>query len=1016
MVIRMLFKNTLIKIKKSFGRYLSLLIMVMVGVGFFAGIQTTAPDMTAVADHYYKAHNLMDFKIVSSMGLTKDDVGALKALDRVSAVTPSYSLDVLAQDKAIRVHAIEETNTVRLKEGRMPEKDTECVADSKNYKLGDQIKITEDVSDELRNTEFTVVGTADSVLYLADDYGSTTKGDGKLSSFIFINRDNFILDAYTEVYMTAAGTKDTATYSKDYDTAAEQLKVELVKLKPDRENARYQEIYNIAYKEISENETKLNDEKAKGLKKLSDAKTELDSNARKLEDGKAELVKNEEELQKNTEKQNKEFESAKADIAAGWDEINSALAQNGIKKDELNTKISELDAAIGQLEEQSGKLPKDSAEYEQLNTTIKQYTKSYQGLLKLRESADTLTANEASLNKGIETFNTEIQKGKEEIEKGKSEIGENEKKLKDGYEEYNKNLEKFNTEMTDAQAKIEDAKTDLSEIKTPQWHIFDRDAAVGYSSLKSDIDVVTSVAAVFPVFFILLGMLMTSNSMNRMIEEERGELGTLASLGYKDGGIIATYLFYILSASGLGAAAGFLAGSGIIPPLIYTNFQYILPPIILRYDMAAFFTILAVTLALMTAVTAVSCNRELKQKPAALMRPVSPAAGTAILLEKVGPVWKHLSFTWKVTMRNMFRYKKRAFMTMVGVAGCTALLLVGFGLRDSMHGVAQKQYGGIFRYDNMIILKEDTKNISGDLENLLTKEQIKEPLLIRQTALQCDLKDKSLNTFLIVPEKEEEFYQYYNLKGRDGGKAPALNDGGVIITQKLSEVLKAGKGDTITVKDSDNNEYSLTVNEVAENYTGHYIYMSSGLYGKVFGKAPSYNEIVSNHNGDEKVLAKHLIDSGFVLNVIFSDDVLQKALDSNDSLNGIIILIVVVASILAVIVLYNLTSINISERTREIATLKVLGFTDGEANGYIYREAFILTLISTLLGLVLGIFLHRFVVDIVERDVMVLSKKIEWLSFLLAWLLTIAFSLIMQVVTYFKLRTIDMIESLKSVE
>lgn len=1017
MVISLLFKNTVKKIKKSFGRYISLFIIVMIGVGFFAGIQATAPDMISVANDYYKDYALMDFKIVSTMGLTDDDVNALKGLNNVNTVTPSYSLDVLDQDKAVRVHAIEEpVNRVKLVDGRMPQSDTECIADDKTYKIGDQIKITSDVDEKLKNREFTVVGTAESVLYLSDDYGSTTVGDGKLSSFIFIDSNNFILEAYTEIYISAADAKDTAAYSKDYDVVSSKLENELVKIKPDREVSRYQEIYSKADDEISTNEAKLKDEKASGEKKLADAKAEIDNNAQKLKNGKAELLKNEADLQKSVNKQNEEFDAAKAQIAAGWNEINSALAQNGIKKEELETKLNELNSAIETMKAQLGQLPAESPEYAQLSANINQYTQMYQGLQRLNGSIDTLTAHETELNRGIETFSSVISKAKKEIAKGKSEIAENEKKLSDGYVEYNKNLEKFNTEIADAQAKLDNANKELSDMEKPKWHIFDRDAAVGYSELKSGIDVVTSVASVLPFFFILIVVLMTSNSMARMIAEERSELGTLTSLGYEDNRIITTYLFYVMSASGLGAAAGFFAGCGIIPPLIYSNFQYILPPLVLQYDIPTFLLILAAALTLMILVTIVSCNRELKQKPAELMRPVPPQKGQKILLEKIGPVWKKLSFTWKVTMRNMFRYKKRALMTIIGVAGCTSLLLAGFGLRDSMNGVAEKQYGEIFRYGNMIILKDEAKSIGGELEAVLTKEQIAEPLLIKQTAFKSEAPDKSRDLFMIVPENENLFYKYYNLKSKATGDSLFLDDSSVVITKKLAELFGAGKGDAITIKDTDNNEYKLTVNDVTENYTSDYIYMNSTLYSKVFGKAASYNAIVANHASEEKALAEQLIDSGLVLNVVFTSDVMQKALDSSKSLNSIIILIVVVASLLAIIVLYNLTSINISERTREIATLKVLGFTDVETNGYIYREAFILTLISIGVGLVMGIFLHSFVVGIVEEFAPLFFKVIRWPSFIMASLLTIIFTVIMQIVTYFKLRTINMIESLKSVE
>lgn len=1017
MVSRLLYKNTLVKIKKSFGRYLSLFIIVMVGVGFYAGIQATAPDIIATADRYINDHHLADFKIVSTMGLTDDDVHALKNVKNVKDVFPSYSLDVLDQHKAIRVHAIEQSiNTVKLSTGRMPQNENECVADSRTYKVGDKITITSDVSDKLKNTDFTVTGTVESVLYLAEDYGSTTVGDGKLSSYIFINRSNFILDAYTEIYITAVNAENLTAYSKAYDNVVSLLNDDLSKIKIDRESARYQKIYNTANEVIRENEDQLNNEKAKGRKELADAKAELDKNAQSLKAGKEELEKNEAELQKSIQKQNAEFDAARAKITEGWKEIDSALALYTLEKDELNSKMNELRSAIEAMQAQQILLPSGSPEYAQLSAEIEQYTAQYEGLLKLKQSVDTLAAQEAKLNKGIETFQLETEKARDQIEKGKNEIAQNEKKLSDAYKEYYENEEKFNAEISNAEAKLQDAKEKLSDIEQPKWHILNRDMAVGYSELKAGIDVVAAVATVFPLFFILIGMLMTSNSMARMITEERGELGTLASLGYNDGSIISTYLFYVLSASGLGAVTGFFIGCRIIPPLIYSNYQFILQKLVIQYNIVTFSLILVVTLMLMAMVTLIACNRELKQKPAALMRPLPPKKGQVILLERITPVWNRLSFTWKVTMRNLFRYKKRAFMTIVGVAGCTSLLLVGFGIRDSMDGIAEKQYGEIFRYDSMMILKDETQAIGGALEKLLATEKIESPLLLKQAAFKCETSNKSLDAFLIVPENEDIFYSYYTLQSTTDGTPLTLKDSGVVITQKLAEVFKVNPGDTIPIKDTDKNTYRLTITGVTENYTANYIYMNPVLYRKVFGKPASYNAIVSGPHADETTLAARLIDSGLVLKVVFTSDMMQKVLDSNQSLNGVILLIVAVASLLAIVVLYNLTSINISERTREIATLKVLGFHDEETNSYIYREAFLLTLISIGAGFVLGIFLHRYVVDIVGGTSYVFFKEIKGLSFVLSCLLTLVFSAIMQVVTYYKLRTIDMIESLKSVE
>lgn len=1019
MVIRMLYKNSLIKIRKSFGRYLSIFIIVMIGVGFYAGIQASGPDIKKVADRYYHNQNLMDFKIVSTMGLTDNDVNAIKNINGVLDAVPSYSLDVLSKQKAIRVHAIEKkVNKVRLTAGRMPQKENECVADGKTYRLGDKINITSDVNDKLNNKKYTVVGLMQSVLYITKDYGSTTIGNGKLSSYIFVNKSNFNIPAYTEIDVIAKDTQSVVAYTDKYKQIASELNDKLIKIKPDREKARYVEIYNKANLKIGKNENKLYDKKSKAAKKLNDAKIELDKNSNKLKDAKAELLENDKKLDKTVKKQTDFFKSSKKKISDGWNKIDSSLKASGIKREQVSTKINELDTAIKGMKTQLAGMSADNPQYAQLSAMIKEYSVKLAGLNQLNSSINTLTSQEKQLNAGIRKFNSKIQNAKKKIVDGKTKLAKNEKKLRDGYDEYQKNLNKFNDKMSDADTKISEAKSELNKLKYPKWYISDRDTVVGYTQLEGGTQIIESVASIIPVFFILIVILMTSNSMARMIAEERGELGTLTSLGYHDKNIVSTYLLYVLSASGLGAIIGFFIGSKIIPPLIYITFPYVMPPLVIHYDIILLFIILAVTLILMSLVTVVGCNRELKQEPASLLRPLPPKHGQKILLERFGFIWKRLSFIWKITMRNMFRYKKRAIMTIVGVSFCTSFLVVGFGLRDSMDGVAEKQYGDIFHYSNMIILKNEIHSITGDLKNIINKEKLINPLAIRQSAVKCENDDRSLDVYLIVPQDDTKFNTYYHLTDLKNKKNINLNDSGVIITQRIAKEFNVKKGGIITIKDSDNNIHLLNVHEVAENYMSSYIYMKPSLYNNVFGKPANYNAIVSNSNNstNETELAQHLIKSGKTVNVIFTSDLMKKAIENNNSLNSIIFLVVVVASMLAIIVLYNLTSINISERTREIATLKVLGFRDGETNTYIYREAIVLTLISIGIGLILGVFLHSLVLNIIEGDFMALLKRIKWSSFVVSGLLTLIFSFIMELITYFKLKKINMIESLKSVE
>jgi putative ABC transport system permease protein len=1062
----LLYKNTRLKIGKSFGRYISLLVIIMVGVGFYAGIQATAPDIVKVADGYYKDYVLMDFKIVSSLGLTDDDVYVLKQLGGVVDVVASYSLDVQSRGRVIRVHSIEDNvNIVKLIEGQMPLSDTECIADVRNYNIGDIIEITSDVDGKIRNVAFIVVGLVDSVLYLHDDYGSTNVGNGHLSSFIFINKDNFVLDAYTEIYLTIE-TFNAVAYSDEYVANTVKFNDQLVSIKPDRETARFDEIYREAMAIIEKNEAKLNNEiekaekefsdaklkldnslkelndgKAAGIKEFEAAKAVLDENAKKLQDAKTEITHSEAQLDDLINTKNAEFDLARQQITEAWQEINSALMEAGITADKVDIKIYELESAVIDMQTQLDSLSFGSPAYEALYATLVEYTKMLDGLKQIKLSIDTLNEQEKQLDDGIAVFNAEIEKALNEIENAKNEVDnnekilneeyadyyvnlalfnaeivENEKKLNDGYLEYYENLETFDAEITDATRKINDAKTELSNIKHPQWYIFDRNAAIGYSALDSSIQIVAVVATVFPLFFILISMLMTSNSMTRMITEERGELGTLTSLGYTDRAIVFTYLLYVLSASGIGAVIGFFIGCRIFPPLIYANFTFILPPLALEYNMITFGIIFAITFILMSLVTLVACRRELKQKPASLMRPLPPKHGQQIFLEKITFIWKRLSFTWKVTMRNMFRYKKRVFMTIVGIAGCASLLIIAFGIHDGMSGIAQRQYGDILRYDNMIILKDETQTINGELQTLLDNQQITNPLLIRQSAYKCENNKKTLDAFLIVPQNNELFEQHFSLKSTIDKKGINLEDGAVVITHRIAVVYNLQKGDTLTIEDTDNNSYNLLISNIAENYASNYIYANTFTYEKTFGKPLTFNAIVSNNNTDKTDIATILIDSGFAVNVIFANDMLTKVLDNAASLTGVIILIVIVASILTIVVLYNLTAISISERTREIATLKVLGFRDSETNAYIYREAIILTLISIGIGMILGVILHHLVVNIIEINALSLHRTIKWTSYAMACIITMIFSIFMQIITHFKLKKIDMIESLKSIE
>ena len=812
MVKNMLLKNTIRKLKHSFGRYFSLLIIVLIGIGFYAGIQSSVPSIKRIQNDYYKNTNLMDLTVRSTLGLTDEDVNALKKLDTVSDAIPSYSAYVLNGEEAIKVHAItENTNQYELISGRKPENDNECLADSAFYKVGDTIKITSDES-TLKTKEFKVVGTIISPLYTGTNYGYTNIGNGKLHSYIYVPKTAFNLDTYTEIYITGKKTEDDIPYSKAYDDFLDELTNEVESIQSEREEAR-----------------------------LTEVKDAL---------------------------------------------IKSAM----------------------------------------------------------------LTGN-------------------------------------------------TNAEMTDLDS---------------SWYITGRNAEVtGYNTLENQYFQVTTIATIIPLIFVSIVFLMTSNTMTRMITEERTEMGTFSSLGISNTRITLNYLGYVLSGTIIGAIIGYLIGTIFIPPLVYNIFQFHIPDLEYYFDINLFTGCLLVAITLMTIVTVWNCRKSLKEKPANLLRPESPKSGKTIFLEKIKFLWSKLSFSSKITTRNIFRYKKRVFMTLIGSAGCTFLIFIGFALKDSINGVGDKQYGELFTYDNMIVLNNNVQT-SQDLTDI--NDKIKNPLLFNQYSY--DLKygdDESLSVYVVIPENNREtFEDYFNLLDNKTGDHLTLNNDGVIITPKIADKLNLEVGDNITIQNEDAEERKIKITGIAENYISNYIYISKDLYNKIFNEDITYNMVASQNKKGTK--AKDILNTGSVMTVNFSDDLKESANNEIKGLNNIVILIVVVSSLLALTVLYNLTSINISERQREIATLKVLGFNGRESNEYIYRETLVVVIIGIIIGLIISVPLHRVIIGFIECDDIMFLKTVKVLSFVYASVLTLVFALVMQVVTYFKLRKVDMIESLKSVE
>ena len=954
----MLTKNALKKIKKSLGRFISLIAIILIGVGFYAGIRQSIPAIRDVQNEFTKNTNLMDIHLVSTLGLTDDDIAELEKLGTVERVTAGYSEYVYDGEDVIRVLSVDnQINRTKLKDGTRPVESDECLADAAFYKVGDVITIREPSGDEaddvddaensedsdktdeyaaetatdgdaveedetgdLKVHKFKVVGTVVSPLYMGGDYGSVSIGSGKLKSYILVDKECFNLEAYTDIYITMSKNDEDVPYSASYDKKVDDLKERIDKIKESRQAAREKEVYEKA--------------KQTAYNKVEEERERIRKEVR-------------EELEKRI-------------------------------RDEIEA----------EREKQKGKLKKKAAELGlPLDTVI-----------------DTLSDGAKQLFSPVTDIEVDAM---------------------------------VDDEMDEAMATAMDEAKDLAvdEIEIPEckWYVFSRtDEIATYKTLKDQYDEVEAIADIIPLFFIVIVILMTSNTMSRMIAEERSEMGTLTSLGFSNAMIIGSYMIYVLLATLIGVIGGYFLGVWILPGFVYGCFPLYLPNIRYMIDWKMIVGSFIVSILIMTAVTVYSCMMELKHKPAYLLRPVPPKKGKKLFLEKIKPLWNRLSFSWKTTIRNIFRYKRRVIMTVIGIGGCTFLMLIGFALRDSISVIGDRQFSDIVHYDVMAVMDTgvaEYSKIDSDGEDL--NKLFIDPLMMRQEQLQIENEDTRVDVYLLVPDRNsDKFSKYFTLRSADPrdigdqykneykkGEALTLDSEGVIITPRIAYRLGLKIGDKIVLKNEDGEQFSVKVSAFTENYVSNYVYMSEDLYRSTFRKGVMYNTIVSEAGiKDANQLSKKLYDIDTFVSVSIAENVKEKANDTIKGLDSIVALLVVISSLLAFTVIYNLISINISERTREIATLKVLGFTHVETNRYIYNETIISSIIGIIIGLAITPYLHGLVLSLVGVDNMVFVRVINTSSFLFATGLSLFFTMVMMIVTYVKLRRINMIESLKSVD
>ena len=884
--MKLIHRDVFREIRKSTGRFVSLFLIVALGVAFYAGIRSCNPDMLISADNFYDASKMEDLRIISTLGLTDDDIDALEEIDGVEKAFGTYTADFISHtsdaQSVIKLMALTEgINEVVVEDGRMPENKNECLIDNyyiqfHGYKIGDELEVFaddgSDISDTLNTTKFKIVGSFVSSQYLSHKRGTTSVGSGKLDGLAVVLPEVFNPDYYTEIDIIAKGAKELLCYSDEYENLIDELEDKIEDISDERCEARYDEIKGEAQEKIDEAQRTLDENRAK----LAYAQEEYDENEQKL----------------------------------------------------------------------------------------------------------------AAVKTGLENLKAELENAKQEIEA---------------------------------------AQAEADKIEMPEWYVLNRNYLSEYSSYQSDAERIGNIGKVFPIIFFIVAAMVCLTTMTRMVDEERTQIGTYKALGYSKGTIISKFIVYALIATVAGSIAGALIGSKILPMVIINVYKLMYPSlmyIVYPYNLEHCLTASIAALVCILGATLLASVKTLLEEPASLMRPVSPKQGKKLLIEKITVLWRRIPFTWKNALRNFVRYKKRLFMTLFGIVGSTALLLVGFGLKDAVNTILYAQYGEIYKYNEVISL--DTSASDDELKDLETALDNDENFAFYERIYQSTFSAESaankgnLDVYLLVPENVSDIGNIIDLHNRVTKEHLPMDNDSVIISEKMAKVLSLNVGDTFEISVNHENAKTLTVGGIAEHYVYNYIYMTPDLYENLFGETPEYNELVIvNNDGvsvDETEFGNKYMKYDAVGGVMSVESLKESFADMLKSMDSITLVLIICAGALTFVVLFNLNNINIRERSRELATLKVLGFYDIELSQYIYRENVLITIIGVALGVLGGYFLNEFVVSTVEVDIVMFGREIYGASYLKSILIAVGFTVIVNIIVHFKLKKIDMASSLKSVE
>ena len=1061
------------EIQHTRSRFFSIMILVALSVAFLSGLKATAPDMKRTGDDYLDSLHLADIQVLSTLGLTDDDITSLRAQDKVEDAEGEYVIDAFASsdslDAVVKVLSLtgRGINEVLLRDGRMPERADECVVEENmlslmNIALGDRITLTpgDDLSDALAQDTYTVVGTVRSPVYLAVERGTSTLGSGTVKAYLYLPREAFTLDYYTAAYVRVSGAAEMTAFYSDYDDYIDAVIDELEPFGDARSQLRHDDLVDEATEKLDDAQKELDDAKAEADEKLGDAQKELSDARRKLDDGWKDYYDGQQELKDaraELDDAKIELDDGEMQYLNGMEEYEDALDEYEKGRAEYEDGLAQYEDGVKELESGEKELAAGRSKLEsgqqQLNSLAKTVTDALAGTGspyagapgKLlddlgRGDSAAIAATDAALGGMRAQLEGGIAQAQEKIDEMQAQLTEVNKTLSaleqtptEGMPEeqlaaYQAQLaelqgakQKLEAGIAEAQEKITDARRKVADIDSCEWYIFSRSYNPGYTGFGQDADRMANLASVLPIIFFLVAALVCLTTMTRMVEEQRVQIGALKALGYSRLSISRKYIGYGLLPSLVGGVLGLVIGYILFPKMIFTAYQimYQMPDIELHaYTDISLFSVLA-AVACTTVATLWACLATLRETPASLMRPRTPKAGKRVFLEYIKPLWRRMSFIHKVTARNLFRYQKRFWMTVIGIGGCTALIIAGFGMRSSLLFTMSRQYDELFHYSAQVTLADNAlPEERAAVEDFLAGDS-RVVNYIPCAASSATVVTPSYSTTAYVEVMaSDEIGKVVDLFDYKSGDPITMGDEGVYIDQKLSELLKVSVGDTFFLDGDVRGD--VTVAGIYEHYTGHFIYMTPGYYENALHADGEPNAYLLNFTSDDtdtcNAIFEKLLDMSGVATTSRMRDTQDTYMHSMERVDFVVVIIILAAAALAMVVLFNLSNINITERQRELATIKLLGFYDGEVSAYVYRENIVLTLFGILLGCFMGHWLHIYLVRSTEIDLMMFGRQTAPSAYVYAAILTALFSLLVNVLAHFRMKKIDMVESLKSAE